>query len=414
MFESVLFRSPSLPGPLVDAGLIAESLLFYGRVDVVGNTGIVKELLRAIPPLIVLRLLEQGRLRVYHIQHQLAVASSGDWPGVTTHSLVKASAVDDTTDRMAPSVFRQAAGDTSQAKLAASKFGELVRPIGFDMFDRGHFFQDLIRSAETDTHVTGLLSILAPEYDQGDAIRFRVEGGPGRFRVDTNLVFDRLNRVYHRRIPASHSTVTPASIVAHLQLVHEDLFFAAALKSELISDAVGTAINGRRLRQALQSQLRSEEQLATFSNLVLKDAHAIRHAVNSGQVSFAQVLRVVERGERFRKWLSSHPPTLDLVQEYYDKTVESTWVEKLPVKSVRFAFFAGAGIAIDAMGGGGIGTAASVGLSAADAFLLDSLAKGWKPSHFVEEHLRPAFAAPLPVTARSRNDYRTKWPGQSP
>jgi len=50
--------------------------------------------------------------------------------------------------------------------------------------------------------------------------------------------------------------------------------------------------------------------------------------------------------------------------------------------------FTGAGIGIDALGAGGIGTSIGVALSAADQFLLDRLIKGWKPNQFIEDELR--------------------------
>ncbi len=46
MFLSVLYRNIPGPGPLIDIGALAEGLLFYKRVSVVGNTGTLKHLLK--------------------------------------------------------------------------------------------------------------------------------------------------------------------------------------------------------------------------------------------------------------------------------------------------------------------------------------------------------------------------------
>lgn len=63
-------------------------------------------------------------------------------------------------------------------------------------------------------------------------------------------------------------------------------------------------------------------------------------------------------------------------------------LDKLPAKSVRWSLFTGAGIGLDALGAGGIGTTAGVALSALDSFVIDKILKGWKPHHFVEGDLK--------------------------
>ena len=45
-------------------------------------------------------------------------------------------------------------------------------------------------------------------------------------------------------------------------------------------------------------------------------------------------------------------------------------------------------MALDALGAHGIGTATGVAISAADAFLLDRLLKGWKPNQFIDDSLK--------------------------
>jgi hypothetical protein len=45
-------------------------------------------------------------------------------------------------------------------------------------------------------------------------------------------------------------------------------------------------------------------------------------------------------------------------------------------------------LAIDALGGGGLGTAAGLAISAGDAFILNSIIGGWKPNQFIDNQLR--------------------------
>jgi hypothetical protein len=70
---------------------------------------------------------------------------------------------------------------------------------------------------------------------------------------------------------------------------------------------------------------------------------------------------------------------VDLLRAYYQETIKDSWAERLPAKSARWGIFTGVGLAVDVIGGGGLGTLAGVAVSAVDSFLADKLIKGWKP-----------------------------------
>ena len=148
---------------------------------------------------------------------------------------------------------------------------------------------------------------------------------------------------------ASHATLTPAAFLALLQGAQEALYFGAELDSEIASDDLESRLVAHRLRPEVDSRTDSVNQLGSFNNMVLGEARAIREAVNAGKVTFHEVLLLTEKAERFRKWLAEQPPSTDLLQEFYAKTIEKTWAERLPTKSTRWATFTGAGLVIDAL-----------------------------------------------------------------
>lgn len=87
---------------------------------------------------------------------------------------------------------------------------------------------------------------------------------------------------------------------------------------------------------------------------------------------FTAVVKLIDSADKFRHWLHQQPPDTNLVRAYYQETIKDTWVEKLRTKSTRWSIFTGIGLGSDALGAGGLGTAASVVVSAVDAFLVDS------------------------------------------
>jgi hypothetical protein len=146
-----------------------------------------------------------------------------------------------------------------------------------------------------------------------------------------------------------------------------------------------------RVNNILTRRTASLVTLSAFQDFVFDDARAVREAINKGHRTIRELLPILSQARKFHGWLSSKGPEVNLLKEYHREVTAVTWIDKLPTKTARWAIFTGAGIGIDALGAGGIGTAFGVALSAMDQFFLDKIAKGWKPHHFVnslEEFVR--------------------------
>ena len=96
----------------------------------------------------------------------------------------------------------------------------------------------------------------------------------------------------------------------------------------------------------------------------------------------------MEHAKEFKHWISNQEPSESLVRDYYSEITAGTWADKLPSKVLRFALFTGAGFLTDLLMPTGIGTLTGLGLGAGDAFLVDKLAKGWKPNTFIDGPFR--------------------------
>ena len=389
MFESIVYKNSVGPGPLIDIGALAEGLIFYGRVAIVGNSATVKDLLSRIPPFVLLSLMRDGRLEFHYLMNQTAVSTDQLSDGRNLHNLIQFSSPDHTIDRIASQAFRDAAGRTSQAKLGGSAFAKLLLPFDCSGFDQESILSALSDDVATESSVQSVIRTFLPGYQQARDLRFRVVRQRGGFNVDTNIDFRSLNEQYHRTIPQSHSSLSEAYLLALIQGAYEASYFAGALNSEIAVHAVERVVQANVIEGVVQRHLQSETELHKFVDLTLADGRAIREAVNSGVVSFVAVVRMLDTADKFRHWLREQPVDSGLVQAYYREAIQNSWAEKLPAKSLRWGVFTGLGVTVDIMGGGGLGTAAGVALSAVDSFLVDKLAKGWKPHHFVEGSLRP-------------------------
>ena len=390
MFDAIAYKNAIGTGPLIDIGALAEGLLFYGRVAIVGNSATVKDLLARIPPFILLSMLRDGRLEFHYLADQIGV-STQELNGRSCHGLVTFSSPDHTIEKVGLTAFQHAAGNTSQAKVAAKKFAGLLRSLNHSKFDQDSVIQTFSDRQAINVSVSSLIREVVPSFALPSDLRFTIERGNDGIYVDTNLNFTELNRIYHQVVPVLHSAFTAAYILSLLQDAYEATYFAALLDAEVAVHPIQRAIQASAVNAVVSRQLRSQSQIENFTQLTLDDGHAIREAVNSGAVSFTDVLKLLDSADKFRHWLHQQPPDTNLVRAYYQETIKDTWAEKLPAKSTRWSIFTGIGLGIDALGAGGLGTAAGVAVSAVDAFLVDRLAKGWKPHQFVERDLKSLF-----------------------
>ncbi|AEJ00097.1 hypothetical protein Nit79A3_0190 [Nitrosomonas sp. Is79A3] len=391
MFDSIVYKNSIGPGPLIDIGTLAESLLFYERVAVIGNTGTIKDLLARIPPFIVLSLMREGRLEIHYLADQTGVSTTEMSNGRSIHSLVRFSSPDHTIEQIGPQTFKDAAGGTTQAKLGAKQFTNLLRSLDHSKFDQASVLQAITDNLATEASVQALVRKISPSFNYTNKNYFRIEREEDGFYVDTNIDFTRLNALYHQTVPPQHSSLTEAYFLALIQGAYEATYFAGELNSEVAVHPMEQVVQAGAVDAVVRRHKRSESQIGNFVELTLADGRKIREAVNSGVVTFAAVVKLLKSADKFRHWLKQQPVDANLLRSYYQETIKDSWADRLPTKSVRWSIFTGLGLAADSLGAGGLGTATGVAISAVDSFLLDKLFRGWKPHQFVESDLVSLF-----------------------
>jgi hypothetical protein len=383
VFESICVRrhrQASEPAP-IDLGLLAEALLFYQRVRVIADSGTFGQLVASLGPELLTEYVTSGRLLLTYTPEVVGVISKNLGTGVIHGATVIAS------DRfelqhLAPTLFANHLDKEGRARRLArrclSSIEELslgtreVQPLVLETYGDSEYVR---RGVQT------IFREFMPEYPRIDAITFEVRAEGGELSVHSNIDLALANSIYHRRIPASHSTITDATLLAHLN-VQDDLHLAARYSSELGTTRIKSQLI--RLRLERSTTPLPGGQATRFQEVVLEGGRAIAEAINEGRRSFADLLRLLERADRFRDWLKDRPPDADLALAYFREVTKESWVDTLPARAARWLVFTLAGAALD----GSYGMGAGMALGAADAFLLDHLLKGWKPSQFVQSELR--------------------------
>lgn len=391
LFEAITYKHRFGPGPALDIGAIAEGLIFYGRVAIVGNIGVLQYLLSKIPPYILLSLLKDGRIEYHYLETQTGVSTTVMSNGRSQHHLMTFAGQSHAIEKAGRDAFRIAAGNTSQAKLNSIKFCSYLKPFSYADFNQFSITKDLDNDINTFETVSSLLKGIVPNYQLPKDLRFKVERENDRFFVDSNLDYEKLNIEYHKSVPKEHSKLSEAYILSIIQGAYESTYFAAKLDAEVAINPIEKAVQSKTVEAIVNRNFRNKSELDSFIDLVLTDGNAIREAVNSGKVQFSEIVKLLDSADKFRDWLINQPPDTKLISAYYQETIKDSWAEKLPGKSLRWSIFTGIGVGIDLMGAGGVGTAAGVAISGADNFFLDKLLSGWKPHQFIEKELKPIF-----------------------
>ena len=164
-----------LRSPL-DLGLLAESLLFYGKVHLVANRAVLQELVRLIGPDLAVRLAEQEYLEFdYCNQFSGVITENIGGPG-EYHEFTVTEMPHTAIDVLAPEVFTDAIGSSGRGRRVAARFLKHVERVGF----QNPIAQSATEDASDKPYVvevaTRVLTELAPSYrlPEGPIFRSRV------------------------------------------------------------------------------------------------------------------------------------------------------------------------------------------------------------------------------------------------
>ncbi len=388
MFESICIRNQSQAETAIDPGFLAESMLFYSDVLVVASEGILAQLAKVCGPDVLIELIQGGHLRLSY-EHQLTgISTNNAGTPNERHSAVMFSSPEHALQNLAPRLFTQLTGRSGKGRRLANRFTKLVQTInrGPDAF--ADFGSDLLDNRYIKSVVRQLLVFYAPEYAIPDPLTFEVHEAGNEYSVNTNIDFADLNRSYHLHVPPSHSSLNSAYLLSHVLTARDNLYFASTTNADLALNQISSQILVTKVNSILDRYHNNLSQLDIFQDFLFNEGRAIAETINSGQKSFADWLRILERADNFRKWLKDKPTDSNLAKEYFNEVTRGSWIDNLPGKSFRWTLFTGAGLVIDALGAGGVGTILGVGTSVVDSFLVDRLIKGWKPNQFIDGALR--------------------------
>jgi hypothetical protein len=386
MFQKICIKPNDQTFP-TDIGFIAENLLYYQNVDIIAGTDTIPILVNNCGVDTIIELLTNRNLRILLRENLLGVANQQTNIGQTLTDVMLVSSPNLTKEEM---IFRgifQASGRRGYSKRVTQKLMPYVETIRYqndicdlvreDINNSSYFKQAII---DTVKFYNPALTLRQEEIDYSF---IKTNGG---FLFQTNLNYELINK----NIPNNPDgkLINPTGLILNILETRGDMHLASELNAEIATSSIHTELMKIKFHDIYKRTTQSSTELFQFNDFVLSHGHAIREIINNGDKNFSDFFNVLDKADKFREWLKDIGEDKSVIQEYHKAVTSETWVDKLPSKVFRWSFFTGAGIALDVLATGGIGTAVGLGLSVGDAFLLDKIIKGWKPNVFVENELK--------------------------
>jgi hypothetical protein len=397
LLEKIVFqKGESKNSQELDIGLLAEILLFYGTVTLIIDRSNLHSLLKQLGPSTLCRLISLANVHAIYSPDNAGVSSENN--GVLSYDFMS---------------FRMLAKSTQKAESKR----QFVQGIfdGLVAKDKSHarIITQIASNLQTSDEVTSLHKYNLHNHALNDiddkkyldsAIRFGLErlvgeNAPASFRfepfklakgfaIDTDLDFVSINRSFKKLNPSADTEVTSAQLLVNILEARQCLHLASIFDASVVASTVSSQLMQLRMTDIINKIIPDNRQLDIFQSIVFDEGRSVRNSLNAGERKFDHFLDVLEKSSEFRRWIFDQPPSADLLRTYFSEVTSKTWIEKLPSRVVRFSFFTGAGLVADALLMGGLGTASALTLSLADSFLLDKMAKGWRPDQFVDGSLR--------------------------
>jgi hypothetical protein len=173
------------------------------------------------------------------------------------------------------------------------------------------------------------------------------------------------------------------TVLARLHDYAIDLVLSQTRSADLIvSPEVGDMAT-MRIDLSIQRGQRSSKSITQFEEFTLRRGGVLGAAYTAGLVSFDKALGIIDEAEKFRGWLNKLPPNADLIAEYHAAVTRGTVLETVAGRAIRYALITGGGL-LAGLASAEAGVGATLGLGAFDTFVVDRIARGWRPNAFID------------------------------
>ncbi len=379
VFEAIVIRKSTDLGSIdgIDLGSLAEAILFYGRTDLLIGRGTMRKLLRVCGPETTVRLVEDGYVTPRYLYWDSAVyTEDSGTPGA--RYLPTVISVGNNFEQEIRDLWEEQVGRSGKMRRLRNRFINAV-----PLLDSPATFVEDVNNVVSDEYflenaARTVIEHLAPGYRLPTGFFFQSEpAADKRIRIATNLDVSAATRFHHALRGPDAGQLDPSLILAEIADVQIDLFTAASLGSDSLASDMSSKLFTLRTARALKTS--GEQANAMSLAEIAFPGRTIRETINSGDRGLEDFFPILDRSRTFRVWIRDLPDDASLAQSYFEECVRGSWVEKLPVRVLRWFMVLIASLHTPIVGGAGI--------AAFDSLMLNRMAGGWRPNQFIDRQV---------------------------
>ena len=374
MFERICIKDKKSENYRLDIGFLIDTILFYGKVIVIAHREELNILFSSLGENLIKELISSGRLE---IKFKGNILGSMIFPD-GKYSVNTLSSQDVTLDSILYKIHRKKVNNSTRNLKFSSEFSQIITPYNYGK----------------EVRETIVPNFELPEKTEIEIIKDDSFGPYDAYSLNSNIDLKELNKIHKQNKPEVEYDIDYSGFLLSMAESKGDIHLASDLASELVTSDLYSKFIEVELNELIAKRAKSETELNLFKEYSLANCTSLGNAYVNGTLSEKELLRIFEKSDKFREWLSKIPEDGSLLGEYHKAVISKDLSDKLPTKTARFVIFEGIGITLDLLGAGGIGTAVATSLALGDTFLLDRIInRKWKPNQFIDNTLKPKIKA---------------------
>jgi hypothetical protein len=332
MFEKIVLRNSDAGGP-ISAGQLAEALLFYRSVHLVLDEQSVANLVKTLGVGAFVDVLKRPDLSSTFVCG-MPVAISVPVGPMTAHAfgfvaaLKQKSQGSSVVNSQSKSKFKDQTVrpfDALVANLGALGVGDADAKMAMlalrnraparDLGEKD-FSSELISKLATDDladqdflrrAVINILRASLPAEVIPDAFKLRVQDSDLGFYVLGSLNFVELEALRKVRFPEAQP-VEVGHVLLSIFQARVDLTLASHYGGDFATSPLSSELIRLRFDMMLERKRLHDRQIDDFHSIVLEDAPTLAESIDSGERSFSEFLRLLDKSAKFKEWAGGvHP-----------------------------------------------------------------------------------------------------------
>ena len=391
MFNKICIKDKESSSSSLDISYLIDSMLYYGKVILLVHRNDMHILFQSLGKDLIKELVETGRLELRFKNNQLGtiIAPDGKY-GISTFT---------GKDITAHSTLYQIDRLTTRNSIKNSKFADDFSTL-FTDYEYPKDFSEVIVSdfgnkELVKKQISTYFNNVAPTYKLPELIEIDIvkDGnflGFDTYKVESNINLAEITKELKRNDPSIKYDVDFSGFLLAVAESKGDIYISSDLESEIVTSDLYSKFIEIELSEIINKRKKSESEINLFEDYALENCHSLGTAFTNGTISSKDLLKILEKSDKFRVWLDKIPEDKNLLGEYNKAVLEKDFSDKVPTKATRFVIFEAIGLGIDFLGAGGLGTAAASLVGAFDSFVLDRLInRKWRPNQFIDNTLKP-------------------------